>query len=292
LKPDYAVAILAGVLVVVLIALGLIAACAKAQEAPICLSAKVKLADKSETWTGKQTRDSVTGLRGGDKLYAQGGNDFVNGGRDNDEVDGGDGNDTLCGGRGDDTIHGGAGDDLIYGEEEQDFVDAGTGNDRILGSAFSDDLYGGEGEDIVAGGGGLSNDNIDGGDGNDLCITGEDDTIFNCEATAPDPKGADSDERPQGVGSGERGAVTKISLTLRDGTAWGQVTSPDGDCIGGRHIRFNTYEFGFISVRLDETKSDPAGNWQGPFLLPSGLYFAQVDSAPGCRYAVSATLPL
>jgi hypothetical protein len=107
------------VLVLVALLVALAAAPAQAQEAPICLSATVKLADKPETWEGKQTRDSVTGLRGGDKLYAQGGNDFVNGGRDNDEVDGGDGNDTLCGGRGDDTIHGGAGDDLIYGEEEQ-----------------------------------------------------------------------------------------------------------------------------------------------------------------------------
>jgi hypothetical protein len=292
LKPDYAIAVLAGVLVVVLIALGLVAACAKAQEAPICLGAKEKLNDKPETWEGKPTRDSVTGLRGGDNLYGQGGSDLINGGRDNDKVDGGVGNDTLCGGRGDDSIYGGEGDDLIYGEEESDFVDAGTGNDRILGSAFSDDLYGGEGDDIVAGGGGLSNDNIDGGDGNDLCITGEDDTIFNCEATAPDPKGADSDERPHDVGQGERGAVTKISLTLGDGTAWGRVTSPDGDCVSGRHIRFNTYELGFISVRLDETTSDPTGNWQGPFLLPTGLYFAQVDSSPGCRYAVSPTLPL
>jgi hypothetical protein len=279
-------------LIVALVVAFIVATPTPAQEAPVCLSAKEKLADKPETWKGKQTRDSVTGLRGGDKLYAQGGNDFVNGGRDNDEVDGGDGNDILCGGRGDDSIHGGAGDDLIYGEEESDFVDAGIGNDRILGSAFSDDLYGGEGDDIVAGGGGLSNDNIDGGEGNDLCITGEDDTIFNCEATAEDPKGADSDERPHEVGEGERGAVTKISLDLSNGSAKGRVTSKDPDCVGDRHIRFNTYEFGFISVRLDETNADPAGYWQGPFLLPGGLYFAQVGSAPGCRYAVSPTLAL
>jgi Ca2+-binding RTX toxin-like protein len=276
----------------VLVATFTIATPAQAQEAPVCLSAKEKLNDKPETWEGKQTRDSVTGLRGGDNLYGQGGSDLVNGGRDNDKVDGGTGNDTLCGGRGDDSIYGGEGDDLIYGEEESDFVDAGTGNDRILGSAFSDDLYGGEGDDIVAGGGGLSNDNIDGGEGNDLCITGEDDTIFNCEATVDDPKGADSDERPHDVGQGERGASTKITLDLSGGDARGRVTSEDPDCVGGRHVRFNTYEFGFISVRLDETTTNPAGHWQGPFLLTPALYFAQVDSSPGCRYAVSATLPL
>jgi hypothetical protein len=280
------------VLVLVALIVALAAAPAQAQEAPVCLAAKEKLNDKPETWEGNPTRDSVTGLRGGDNLFGQGGSDFVNGGRDNDRVDGGVGNDTLCGGRGDDSIYGGEGDDLIYGEEESDFVDAGTGNDRVLGSAFSDDLYGGEGDDIVAGGGGLSNDNIDGGDGNDLCITGEDDAIFNCEATAPDPKGADSDERPHDVGQGERGASTKITLDLSQGDARGRVTSEDDACVAGRHVRFNTYEFGFISVRLDETTTDPAGYWQGPFLLTPGLYFAQVDSAPGCRYAVSATLPL
>jgi Ca2+-binding RTX toxin-like protein len=264
---------------------------ATAQEAPICLSAKHKLADKAETWKGKQTRDSVTGLRGADKLYGRGGNDFINGSRDNDEVNGGAGDDILCGGRGNDRLIGGAGNDLIYGEEENDWADGGTGNDRLLGSAEADDLYGGEHDDVVAGGGGLSNDRLDGGEGYDLCITGEDDTLAGCEETAEDPKGADSDE-PAQVGAGEQGADTETSLSLGLLGAWGRVTSPDSACVGGRQVRLNTYEFGYISVRLDTTQTDGDGNWTVPYAMVPGLYFAQVDSAPGCRYAVSETLPL
>jgi hypothetical protein len=264
---------------------------ATAQEAPICLSAKHKLSDKAETWKGKQTRDSVTGLRGADKLYGRGGNDFINGSRDNDEVNGGAGDDILCGGRGNDRLIGGAGNDLIYGEEENDWVDGGTGIDRILGSAEADDLYGGPDDDVVAGGGGLANDRLDGGTEIDLCIAGEDDTLAGCEQVADDPQGADSDE-PANVGAGEQGEETETSIQLTPFGASGRVTSPDPACVGDRYVRLNTYEYGYISVRLDTTRSDGAGDWSINYPLLPGLYFAQVDSAPGCRYAVSETLPL
>jgi Ca2+-binding RTX toxin-like protein len=147
---------------------------AAAQEAPICLKAAEKLSDKKDVWNGKNGKDSVTGLRGNDKLNGRGGNDFINGSRDSDVVKGGPGNDLLCGGRGHDVLIGGPGNDKIYGEEENDTIIPGPGNDYALGSAGDDKIEGwgkgGDGTDGI--------DILDGGFNNDQIEAGGADTLL------------------------------------------------------------------------------------------------------------------
>ena len=164
-----------GLSVAVVLALGAACTGASAQEAPVCLTAKEKLKDAPETYRGRSGRDSVTGLRGKDKLFGRGGNDFLNGGRDNDVVKGGPGDDLLCGGRGGDKIIGGPGNDLIYGEEENDRIIPGPGRDRVLGSAGNDRIFGWgrEGGQIVDDGvdilnGGFNDDVIEAGGADSL----------------------------------------------------------------------------------------------------------------------------
>jgi Ca2+-binding RTX toxin-like protein len=157
---------------------------AAAQEAPICLKAAEKLSDTKDNWHGTNGKDSVTGLRGNDKLDGRGGNDFINGSRDSDVVKGGPGNDLLCGGRGHDVIIGGPGNDKIYGEEENDTLIPGPGNDYVLGSAGDDEIRGwgmsggtavDDGIDILDGG--FNDDQIEAGGADTLLGYTHDDVL-------------------------------------------------------------------------------------------------------------------
>ena len=151
-------------------------ASAVAQEAPICLKIDEKLDDGRNVWVGTNQNDSVTGLRGKDKMNAGKGNDHINGGRDNDVVKGGPGDDILCGGRGTDKILGGSGNDTIFGEEENDTIVPGPGDDRVLGSAGDDRIYGWgrQGGEIVEDG----IDILDGGFNDDILEAGGADSLF------------------------------------------------------------------------------------------------------------------
>lgn len=149
---------------------------ARAQEAPICITASERLDDFRNVFHGTKGRDSVTGLRGRDEILGRGGDDKLNGGRDNDVVRGGPGDDLLCGGRGTDRIFGGPGDDTIYGEEENDTVIPGPGEDRVLGSAGNDHIYG-----WGTSGGAYTDDGVDvlsGGYNDDVVEAGGADSVY------------------------------------------------------------------------------------------------------------------
>jgi len=95
-------------------------------------------------------RPAPVGTDGDDVLIGDYWNDDISGGAGNDQIDGGDGDDNLYGDAGDDTLRGGAGNDLLVDDGGADSVNAGEDDDVILaGSADS------------------SNDQLDGGLGND-----------------------------------------------------------------------------------------------------------------------------
>ncbi len=158
---------------------------ASAQEAPVCITGKERLDDGVNHWFGSRHHDSVTGLRGEDRMNGGGGDDFINGGRNNDVVKGGPGDDLLCGGRGHDVIYGGDGDDVIYGEEENDRIIPGPGDDKVLGSAGNDRIlgWGKQGGEIVDDGidvlnGGFNDDVIEAGGADTLLGYTHDDVLL------------------------------------------------------------------------------------------------------------------
>ncbi|MFC1385690.1 MAG: calcium-binding protein, partial [gamma proteobacterium symbiont of Clathrolucina costata] len=78
-----------------------------------------------------------------------------------DLLEGRAGDDRLHGGAGDDTLTGGAGYDWIYGNDGNDRLDGGEGDDKLWGHAGDDHLISGEG-------GGQWDQQLFGGDGNDI----------------------------------------------------------------------------------------------------------------------------
>lgn len=218
MKTEHALALWFGIVVAALIVMGLVSMAAQAQEAPVCTMVKERLTDHRDIFLGEPTRDSVSGLRGADRVDGRGGSDRLNGGRGPDRVYGGPGDDTLCGGDGPDRVIGGPGNDTIYGEELDDYLIGDTGDDSILGGqgddrvlgwgfsggAYSDDgvdtLNGGWNNDRLEAGGadtlyGYTHDDelisltpwlppslLDGGDGNDTCAA----PSINCEYPLPE----------------------------------------------------------------------------------------------------------
>jgi Ca2+-binding RTX toxin-like protein len=158
---------------------------ASAQETPICTKAAKKLSDKKDKWRGSHGKDSVTGLRGNDRLDGGDGNDFLNGSRGTDVIKGGPGNDLICGGRGHDVIYGGPGRDRVYGEEENDTIIPGPDDDYALGAAGDDKLrgWGKSGGEIVDDGidvldGGYNDDRIEAGGADTLLGFTHDDVLL------------------------------------------------------------------------------------------------------------------
>ena len=157
---------------------------ASGQETPICTKAAKKLSDHKDNWHGGKRDDSVTGLRGNDRLDGGGGDDFINGSRGSDVVKGGPGNDVICGGRGHDVINGGPGRDWVYGEEENDRLIPGPDDDYALGAAGDDKLrgWGKSGGEIVDDGidvldGGYNDDRIEAGGADTLLGYTHDDVL-------------------------------------------------------------------------------------------------------------------
>ena len=180
--------------------------------------------------------DTIDGGIGNDDLSGNAGNDTVDGGDGNDEIGGAEGDDTLLGGAGEDDITGGSGDDPIDGGDDDDTIDAGSGDDTVEGGAGDDTIIGGDGSDTVTGGDGddVINtsghlplldlgfpgypttgvppipadfapnndiDFVDGGDGDDTIITGDDaDTILGGAGNDTIDAGIDADTVDGGVG--------------------------------------------------------------------------------------------
>ncbi|MFQ3626789.1 MAG: calcium-binding protein [Cyanobacteriota bacterium] len=144
----------------------------------------------NDTLRGQEGNDTLQGRRGNDSLFGEAGNDTLNGSAGNDTLNGGAGNDTLNGGAGNDIIDGMAGRDLLIGGDGKDILLGGAGNDTIYGGPadgatevnFSSDqeLSGGDGNDLIFGGedadlifGSDGKDTLFGGGGNDQIFSGD-----------------------------------------------------------------------------------------------------------------------
>lgn len=152
-------------------------------------------------------RDGIPGLLvegdGNDEtIYATNGPDIVSGEGGDDILRARSGHDYALGGEGDDTIFGQTGEDEIMGGEGNDELHGGRQDDTILGGAGNDTLFGGPGNDELIGADITNRDFevgdryteqdpsgpiffqepteaeanvLDGGDGNDSLLLGEDD---------------------------------------------------------------------------------------------------------------------
>ena len=121
-----------------------------------------------------------------DVIRALDGDDMVISGEGDDDIEGGDGSDTIFGEDGSDLIVSGPGatdgalPDLGYPgiypsdedpENDRDFVDGGDGADTIMTGDDADTIYGGAGSDLIDGG--IDADEIYGNSGSDTIIGGE-----------------------------------------------------------------------------------------------------------------------
>ncbi|MFM7426361.1 MAG: VCBS domain-containing protein, partial [Elainella sp.] len=126
---------------------------------------------------GRGGNDTIVGGSDKDRLFGDQGNDTVSGGSNDDWIEGGTENDILNGGTGNDRIFGGDGDDIINAGQGNDWASGDAGNDRITGNEGNDKLLGGAGNDILLGDrgndllqGGLGKDRLTGGQGRDRFI--------------------------------------------------------------------------------------------------------------------------
>jgi Ca2+-binding RTX toxin-like protein len=155
----------------------------------------------ADTLGGDGNDNSLFGGAGNDSLFGANGNDLFVGGAGNDTIDGGLGNDTLdysatltgtnisvvmngsinatafIGASERDTFNnienilGGAGNDTLTGDSNANFLSGGAGNDLIFGGGLGNDtLWGGTGNDMIQinrNNAGLTGMSIDGGSGTD-----------------------------------------------------------------------------------------------------------------------------
>jgi Ca2+-binding RTX toxin-like protein len=122
--------------------------------------------------------DLLLGRSESDRFYASLGDDTLYGEEGDDYLDGNSGNDEVVGGMGDDTIFGDTGDDLLNGTsasltyarfdvgENRTVIDVRFAEDTVSTEGF-DLIKGGEGQDVLIAGNG---DTIDGRDGADALI--------------------------------------------------------------------------------------------------------------------------
>lgn len=129
---------------------------------------------------GNARDNTITGGRGGSRLFGFGGDDTLIGDLEDDELRGGTGADTLRGNSGSDLLFGDAGDDALFGDVGEDTLRGGNGDDALDGGASNDTLEGGDGDDTLFGdtgddllSGGEGNDTLDGGASNDT-LNGDD----------------------------------------------------------------------------------------------------------------------
>ncbi|HEX4862732.1 MAG TPA: hypothetical protein VFV02_01595, partial [Acidimicrobiales bacterium] len=116
--------------------------------------------------TGTANNDVICGLGGPDVLSGRGGDDIIIGREGGDILNGDGGNDALLGNPGNDVLNGGDGNDTLRGGPGPDAVYGDSGNDDIFGGADNDALNGGAPTGPLGQG-----DRIDGGPGNDACVS-------------------------------------------------------------------------------------------------------------------------
>jgi Ca2+-binding RTX toxin-like protein len=149
--------------------------------------------------------DLITGYETSDTINSLAGNDTVYGGGGNDTIDGGTGSDHLYGEAGDDILIAGTGDP--NNASVSNFVYGGFGNDVLVASGKTDSLYGEAGNDIYVGSSSVStmqdvggnnlfdaqagNDQLRGGDQNDLVIGGTGDDVTDGDLDANGVRGQD-----------------------------------------------------------------------------------------------------
>jgi Ca2+-binding RTX toxin-like protein len=171
------------------------------------------------TIIGTQGDDLLNGTPNADVIVGLGGNDVIRGGL---------GDDVICGGSGDDNIAGQGDDDRLFGEQDDDILDGGeggccnvptnTGDDLLHGNQGDDELHtsdfptlgstlhGDQGDDelFVWSGGWAYGDNgndtirqysrdavLDGGNGNDEILDGNDSGLNNETVTMLGGNGSD-----------------------------------------------------------------------------------------------------
>src|SRR4051794_15230921 len=164
--------------------------------------------------TGTDGADVLSGGNGDDTLDGLGGDDRLSGGGGNDTLDGGSGADDMAGGPRrdavsyaqhagvtvslDDLAHDGAtgeldnaqtdiedgfgspGNDDLRGNAGANTLDGGAGDDRLTGGGGADALFGGEGADRLDSRDGAA-DMLDCGNGEDIALVDERDTLVGCE---------------------------------------------------------------------------------------------------------------
>jgi hypothetical protein len=87
-----------------------------------------------------------------------------------------------------------------------------------------------------------------------------------------------------GGAAGDGGAKSRIKIKrLEPSGAAGTVRSGAKRCEGDRKVRFFRLE-GFISVKVQLTRTNSKGKWRIERDLEPGRYFAKVDGGGGCRY--------
>lgn len=120
----------------------------------------------SQNLVGGNFDDTLSGLGGNDRLFANDGDDTMLGGDGNDEADAGRGDDLVRGGSGDDLLQGLTGDDTVRGGSGNDRLEGGDGVDTVDGGSGVDQMFGNAGSDALDGG--SDADSLDGGDGSDV----------------------------------------------------------------------------------------------------------------------------
>jgi len=170
----------------------------------------------NDTLSGGKGLDQLTANDGDDRVYGGPGGDDIYANADNGEgvgadyYSGGDGPDWLTYGSyftkgvtvdadgvtGDDgakgerdtvatdieNITGGDGDDVLVGRPGNDRLNGGAGNDSLYGGGGKDDLDGDAGDDLVSStDDDKVADSLNGGDGDDECLPGDQDYTYNCE---------------------------------------------------------------------------------------------------------------
>ncbi|HYP24436.1 MAG TPA: Ig-like domain-containing protein, partial [Actinomycetota bacterium] len=138
---------------------------------------------------GQAKPDLIRAGAGADLLRGAGGDDVEYGGKGADKVQAGPGDDRLWGGRGADRLQGNEGNDHIQGGGGDDFVRGRAGDDGLGGRGGDVVLRGGPGDDVLRGVGGddelqsgSGRNDVDGGLGVDLCVTGTKDHVWSgCE---------------------------------------------------------------------------------------------------------------
>lgn len=125
------------------------------------------------TLFGDDLQNLLRGTHLNDLIDGKGGNDFIDGKQGADILMGHLGNDYLLGGAGSDTLIGGDGQDVLIDDAGNDVLVSGNGNDMVRAGA-GHDILNGVGDQF----GRQDFDMLDGGDGSDTFILGDERSIF------------------------------------------------------------------------------------------------------------------